>query len=128
LSALYPPESNHAEPLESLIGTDSAFYVCYFDSELVACVAVKIVRGATSYGEIKRLFVREESRGNGFATALVDRVEHHLKAEGIGVVRLEAGTQQPEALNLYQKLGYYCCDSFGSYRNDPLSVFMENHL
>lgn len=59
LSVLYPPDSNHAEPLEALMGEQAAFFVGHADDQLVACVGVKLATDEVAYGEIKRLFVDE---------------------------------------------------------------------
>ncbi|MDH3336845.1 MAG: GNAT family N-acetyltransferase [Gammaproteobacteria bacterium] len=128
LSALYPAESNHAEPLDALVGVDSAFFAGYVDEELVACGAVKFVEDDITYGEIKRVFVDERQRGKRLATAVMRHLEQYLFDSGIRVIRLEAGPMQPEALRLYHKLGYSERGPFGAYRLDPLSVFMEKSL
>ena len=128
LSALYPPESNHAEPLHVLVGDDSAFFAGYVGEQLVACGAVKLVEDDPPYGEIKRVFVDENQRGKSLATAIMQYLEDYLSNIGVRVVRLEAGPMQPEALGLYRKLGYVDRGPFGSYRTDPLSVFMEKNL
>ncbi len=128
LSSLYPPESNHAEPLDVLVGTDSAFFAGYVDEQLVACGAVKLVEGDTTYGEIKRVYVDVEHRGKRLATAVMQHLEDYLLASGVRIVRLEAGPLQPEALSLYRKLGYTERGPFGAYKTDPLSVFMEKTL
>ena len=128
LSSLYPPESNHAEPLEVLVGEDSAFFTGYIGEHLVACGAVKLVEDNTTYGEIKRVFVAEQQRGKRLATALMQHLEDYLMSNEVKIVRLEAGTMQPEALKLYRKLGYTERSPFGSYVADPLSVFMEKVL
>ena len=128
LSALYPPESNHAEPLQALIGADSAFFAGYANGQLAACGAVKRVGADISYGEIKRVFVDEAQRGKGFAIAIMRHLEAHLSGIGIELARLEAGPLQPEALALYEKLGYALRGPFGDYQPDPLSVFMEKRL
>ncbi len=78
--------------------------------------------------EIKRVFVAEEHRGNRLATAVMQHLEEYLLSIGVSVVRLEAGPLQPKALSLYRKLGYAERGPFGSYRVDPLSVFMEKTL
>jgi len=128
LSSLYPAESNHAEPLHVLIGEDSAFFAGYVGEQLAACGAVKLVADDTPYGEIKRVYVDEKHRGRRLATAVMQHLEDHLSSIGVNVVRLEAGPMQPEALGLYRKLGYIDRGPFGSYRTDPLSVFMEKTL
>jgi putative acetyltransferase len=128
LSSLYPPESNHAEPLEALVGEDSAFFAGYLDEQLVVCGAVKLVEDDTTYGEIKRVFVEEGHRGKRLAITVMQHLEDYLTNSGVKIVRLEAGPMQPEALRLYRKLGYIERGPFGSYRTDPLSVFMEKNL
>ncbi len=128
LGSLYPLESNHAEPLHVLVGEDSAFFGGYVGEQLVACGAVKLVEDDPPYGEIKRVFVDEKQRGKSLATAVMQHLEDYLSNIGVRVVRLEAGPMQPEALGLYRKLGYVDRGPFGSYRTDPLSVFMEKKL
>jgi putative acetyltransferase len=128
LSSLYPPESNHAEPLGVLTGRGSAFFAAYIGEQPVACGAVKIVDGDPRYGEIKRLFVDENQRGKRLAITMMQHIENYLSENGISIARLEAGPMQPEALSLYSKLGYDYRGPFGKYKIDPLSVFMEKDL
>ena len=128
LSALYPPESNHAESISELLGNDASLFLGYADEKLAACGAIKFIDGASGYGEIKRLFVAEEFRGQGFAVAMMKRLEEHAAERGTSVIRLEAGPMQPEAVSLYRKLGYSDRGPFGGYTDDPLSVFMEKTL
>ncbi len=128
LEALYPPESNHAESLAALLGENSTFCAIYANNVPVACGAVKVVDSDPAYGEIKRLFVLESQRGKRLASVLMQHLEEHLLAQGITAVKLEAGPRQPEALRLYEKLGYKERGPFGSYKLDPLSVFMEKDL
>jgi len=128
LDALYPPESNHAESLDLLIGENSRFYVAYLGSELVACGAVKLVSGDEPYGEIKRVFVAAEHRGKQIATAVMQHLENVLFGLGTRQVRLEAGPLQPAAIKLYRKMGYVVRGPFGAYDDDPLSIFMEKDL
>ncbi len=125
LNSLYPPESNHAESLASLVSENSAFFVGYIGQQLVACGAVKLVKDDIAYGEIKRVFVRKQQRGRRLAIALMTHLEDYVKSAGVDVIRLEAGPRQPEALKLYRKLGYTERGPFGRYAPDPLSVFME---
>jgi putative acetyltransferase len=128
LSALYPPESNHAQPLDALVARGSAFFAGYLGEQLAACGAVKFMSDDDTYGEIKRVFVAEEQRGKGLAVAIMQHLEDHLRSSGVYLARLEAGPAQPEALALYEKLGYRYRGPFGRYQPDPLSVFMEKPL
>ena len=128
LASLYPPESNHTEPLAALISDTSAFFKGVIGSECVACGAVKLMDDDIRYGEIKRVFVSERQRGSGLATAIMSALEDYILEHDISVARLEAGPLQPAALKLYGKLGYRERGPFGSYQSDPLSTFMEKHL
>lgn len=105
-----------------------AFFGGYINGELVACGAAKVLDDDGRYGEIKRVFVLETHRGQGLSKAVMARLERHLLDSEINLVRLETGVKQPEALGLYGRLGYAVRGPFGSYRHDPLSVFMEKVL
>lgn len=128
LSSLYPPESNHAAPLETLVGEDSAFFAGYIEDQLAACGGVMLAEDDTTYGEIKRLSVDEKHRGKCLATKIMKYLEDYLVCHNVSVARLEAGPKQPEALGLYRKLGYTERGPFGTYKEDPLSVFLEKNL
>ena len=82
----------------------------------------------TRYGELKRMFVRPEARGQGLSRQIVAGLETLLRAEGIALVRLETGIYQPEAIGLYKGLGFAERGPFGDYQVDPLSLFMERAL
>jgi len=128
LSGLYPPESNHAEPLDALVADDAAFFAGHIDNEIVACGGIRVLEDDVRFAEIKRVFVDERHRGKRLAIAMMQHLEAYLSENGIRVVRLEAGPLQPEALSLYRRLGYSERGPFGNYRLDPLSVFMEKVL
>jgi len=128
MESLYPPESNHLESVEALRLPNVAFFGGYIGSELVACGAVKIADDDGCYGEIKRVFVVEAHRGKGLSKAIMARLERHLKESNVAIARLETGIRQPEALGLYRRLDYVFREPFGSYRHDPLSVFMEKPI
>lgn len=128
LSALYPPESNHAVPLESLISEPAAFFACYIDGDVAACGGVNVVEDDVQFGEIKRVFVDEKHRGKQLATTMMRHLEAYLLENNVHIARLEAGPKQPAALKLYHKLGYRERGPFGDYKVDPLSVFLEKVL
>jgi putative acetyltransferase len=58
----------------------------------------------------------------------MEALENHLVEQARPYARLETGIHQPEAIGLYQKLGYYRINPFGDYQEDPLSIFMEKKL
>ena len=44
------------------------------------------------------------------------------------MVRLEPGILQKAAIGIYESFGYYHIQQFGSYLDDPLSLFMVKHF
>ena len=47
---------------------------------------------------------------------------------GFTTLRLETGTEQPEAVALYESLGYRRIPAFGEYVSDPYSICYEKGL
>ena len=127
MSALYPSESNHFEPADGLRPPQGSFYGLWRGERLVGCGGVKHFDTA-GYGEIKRLFVLDSERGRGVARQLMAQLEAQLVQRGVRIARLETGIHQPEALALYQRLGYIERGPFGDYAPDPLSAFFEKLL
>jgi len=74
------------------------------------------------------MFVDPAARGKGIGQALLQAIEVAAFDEGVRLIRLETGIHNTEALRLYRRFGYVDGGSFGNYRNDPLSVFMEKPL
>jgi putative acetyltransferase len=128
MASLYPSESNHMESPSALALPNVLFLGAYLDGELAGCGAVKLMHDDGSYGEIKRVYVLDTYRGRGLSKQLMQALEAHLIEQQIPLARLETGISQPEALGLYEKLGYQYRAPFGSYLLDPLSVFMEKRL
>lgn len=125
-AALYPPESNHLFDISSLEGSAVRFFVARRGEEVLGCAAL-VAHGAGE-AEIKRMFVDPAARGLGIGARLLERLEQAARAAGIGVIRLETGIRQPEAIGLYRRFGYAERPPFGAYRPDPLCLFMEKPL
>ncbi len=123
--ALYPPESNHLVDLDALANPSVRFVVARLDGRAAGCGAVR--REGTA-GELKRMFVADWARGRGVGRAVLHELEAIARADGVGVLRLETGVRNHEALALYRRAGYREIGPFGSYQPDPLSVFMEKTL
>jgi putative acetyltransferase len=126
LSGLYPAESNHLVPVESLRRPGVTFLTATVDDQVAGCGAFVNRDGA--YAEFKRLFVLPGFRGLKLGRRLLDELEALARAAGLGLARLETGVAQPEALLLFERAGYQRRGPFGEYAEDPLSVFMEKRL
>jgi putative acetyltransferase len=124
--ALYPPESNHLIDVDTLSATNVRFYVARLSGEAVGCGA--LVLGSAGQAELKRMFVDPSARGHGVGWALLRALEDTAGREAVRLIQLETGVSNHEALRLYRRSGYRERGPFGSYRADPLSVFMEKGL
>ncbi len=127
-SGMYPAESNHLESADNLSKPNVILMGAYADMALVGIGAVKIVDGDITYGEIKRVFVTPEYRGQGISKLIIQELERRLIENQVVVSRLETGAEQSEAIGLYAGMGYGERPPFGDYNTDPLSVFMEKKL
>jgi putative acetyltransferase len=124
--ALYPAESNHLLDIETLAQPQMRFFSVAVDGKIVGCGGIWLHE---DYAEVKRVYVHPEARGLGLAKKIMAQLEDEARSAGRTVARLETGIWQPEALGLYQALGYADRGPFGDYpTDDPLSVFMEKQL
>jgi len=125
-AALYPAESNHLMDIASLMQGDVLFLVARdVDGAAVGCAALV---NKQEYGEVKRMFVDERRRGLGAGRKLLEHLVMFARMSGLSVLRLETGIHQPEAISLYERMGFERRAPFGDYREDPLSLFMEMRL
>jgi putative acetyltransferase len=123
---LYPPESRYATDLASIEQANVLFAVARDDSALaIGCGAIVFNDG---YGELKRMYVRPGNRGRGLAKKILAALEAQAMARDCRALMLETGPRQPEAIGLYELHGYVRRGPFGTYKDDPLSVFMQKHL
>ena len=126
LAALYPEESRHGYSVEKLIAQGVAFFIIRDNGTPAGCGGIQLV--GTEYGELKRMYVRPEYRGMGFARQMLDHLAEYARSQGVGLLRLETGIHQMAAIRLYERSGFRRIPSFGDYREDPLSRFYEKRL
>jgi GNAT superfamily N-acetyltransferase len=126
LIPLYPSESRHGYPIEKLILEGVSFFVMRYNEELAGCGALKLFPG--EYAEVKRMYVRPQFRGKGFGKMMLDHLAAFAREQGILLLRLETGIHQPEAMGLYERMGFQRIGPFGDYVDDPLSLFYEKHI
>jgi putative acetyltransferase len=124
--ALYPPESNHLLDIETLCLPQMRFFSAR--DEGGEALAIGGIWLHEDCAEVKRVYVPPRARGRGLARAIMARLEAEAAAESRMILRLETGIHQPEALGLYEALGFARRGPFADYGPDPLSVFMEKRL
>ncbi|MBF4592607.1 GNAT family N-acetyltransferase [Curtobacterium flaccumfaciens] len=92
----------------------------------LGCGGLRIVDDGIA--EIKRMYVRPESRGSGAAAALLRRLEEAALDLGSPALVLETGTEQRRAVGFYQREGFRRIANFGPYVGAPLSVCFSKVL
>ena len=94
--------------------------------EAVGCGALRELGDGAA--EIKRMYVRPNARGAGVARRLLAALEEQARRRGLGMIRLETGAGQPEAMALYASAGYTEIQGFGDYAGHPASRCFERKL
>ncbi len=128
LASTYPEEgATHfrLDPAEVAEG-NGAFLVAFRADAPVGCGAVRRIDART--GELKRMYVAPEERGQGVGRALLVALEDEARRLGLARVVLETGVRQDRALALYERNGFARIVPFGEYGGSPLSVCMAKDL
>ena len=130
LAGEYLPEQQHGLPLDAIFQPHIRFFIARLDGVATGCGGVALF---ATFGEVKRMYVRDSARGRGIAQALLSRIELETKNSGLDMLRLETGEQQFAAMRLYERAGFRHCDAFGEYASMApqaiaTSVFLEKRL
>ncbi|OXB17656.1 N-acetyltransferase [Flavobacterium reichenbachii] len=120
-------------------GEDHAFYnqfnkidkikhtIVYYENDIpVGCGAFR--EKESDKTEIKRMYVHPDYRKKGIASAVLKELEIWAKEAGYTYTVLETGKNQPEAINLYQKLNYTIIPNYPPYEEMDNSVCMKKTL
>lgn len=126
LDPLYPDESRHGYSVEQLVEENVAFFVTRVDSAPAGCGGIKLF--GTEYAEAKRMYVRPAFRGRGLATLMLEHLAEYARERGVGLLRLETGIHQHNAIRLYEAWGFESVAPFGEYKPDPNSLFFEKRI
>jgi GNAT superfamily N-acetyltransferase len=126
LAPLYPRESRHGYSVEKLIAEAVAFFLIRENGTPAGCGGLQLF--GTDYGEVKRMYVRPQFRGLGFAKLMLKHLADYALFRGVGYLRLETGIYQGAAIGLYERMGFRSISPFGNYKEDPLSRFYEKRI
>jgi putative acetyltransferase len=111
---------------EHALGPRGAFVIGRVGTQPVACGAIRPLE--EDVAELKRVYVKDDFRGRGYSKVVVQELERLARVLGYKVMRLETGVRQPEAMSLYESLGYHRIPNYGEYRESSLSVCYEKPL
>lgn len=119
-----PPESVHALDLQALRKPDITFWSAWQDDTLVGCCALKALD--PFHGEIKSMRTSSLHLRKGVAAKLLAHVIQEAERRLYRRLSLETGSAAAfaPAHKLYIRFGFQPCEPFGTYVEDPYSVFM----
>src|SRR5206468_11451685 len=123
MRALSPPQSVHALDLERLRAPAITFWSAWEGDLLLGCGA--LLELDARHGEVKSMRTPEARRRTGAGRALLMHIIAQARARGYERLSLETGSMAAfePAHRLYESAGFTRTGPFGSYAEDPNSVF-----
>lgn len=107
----------------NVIEFNTNVFIVYLDEKAAACGCFKEYDKESV--ELKRMFVLPEARGLGLAQLVIKELEAEAKNQGFKVLILETLYKQNEAINFYQKTGFYIIENYEPYVGLANSVCMS---
>lgn len=124
--AMYPGSPIYGIETEGFIDAGGTFLLLHVDDRLAGCGGLRPVADGTV--EVKRMYVREDFRGQGLARVLLHKLEKDARDRGVGIMRIETDNMPGAALYLYRTAGYAETPSYGEYVDNPLSICLAKPL
>ncbi|MDO6730787.1 GNAT family N-acetyltransferase [Marinovum sp. 2_MG-2023] len=123
-----PEESCHVQTVAELMRDGADVYAARRGDAVVAVGAFKSL--GAGHAELKSMHTDAALRGQGVGQRMLDAILAAAQAKGHDRISLETGTADffAAARALYLCNGFAPCPPFGTYRDDPLSVFMTRKL
>jgi ribosomal protein S18 acetylase RimI-like enzyme len=118
-------ELDRHSPIEFL-PPSGAFLILEQDGITIAGGALRRLGGGV--GEIKRMWTAPEHRGRGHARRVLAELEAAAARRGYHTLRLETGSLQLAAIELYRSVGYREVVPYGAYKAHPRCVGFEKRL
>lgn len=128
LAPISPPESQHALNVEELRGPGIRMWAAYTEEGLAGTVALAALE--SGHEELKSMRTDPAQRGRGIGGSLVRHALADARRRGVIRISLETGSQPffAPARALYRGIGFADCGPFGSYIDDPSSVYLTLEL
>ena len=95
-------------------------WTAYLDNLPIGCIAYR--KKSDEIGEVKRLFIKSEYRGNGISKKLLDTVESYAKEQGCHTLFLDTRITLEPAVSIYRNFGFSIVFQQGLY------IQMEKNL
>ena len=105
---------------------EGRLYLAFVDDELAGCIALRKFEDGIC--EMKRLYLRENARGQGLGNQLIEKLIDEARSIGYSKMRLDTyPPKMGKAVRLYESHSFYPIESY--YHNPHEGVlFMELDL
>jgi GNAT superfamily N-acetyltransferase len=123
LAARYGTPDSEPGPAPTAADTTVFLLARDADGAAVGCGALREL--GPDVGEVKRMYVVPSRRRTGVAGVVLAALEAEAARRGWTLLRLETGTEQPDAMAFYERHGYRRIPNFGHYADSELSVCYE---
>ena len=123
----YPTEQAFFDNFNKL-PSDARVVIAFDGENAVGCGAFKPMTLPEKAVEIKRMYVDPAMRGRAIGVLILENLEAWAIEEGYKLSRLETGNNQPEAIRLYEKVGYYWIENYEPYIGVESSICFEKKL
>jgi GNAT superfamily N-acetyltransferase len=106
--------------------TGAGIWLASEGARTVGCIALRPLAKFKQSGEVKRLYVRPESRGQHIAEGLLKALEKYAADAGYRTLYLDTKDDLIAAIRFYERHGYEACDRYND--NPQATIFMRKGL
>jgi putative acetyltransferase len=124
---LTPAEYRHHMTVEQMAQADTTLFVAR-DETGAALGMGALRRHPGGVGEVKRMFVRPEARGQSIGEAILANIEALARQEGFTRLVLETGSNFDAARRVYERGAFRTCDAVLDYPPSAWTAFYAKDL
>jgi len=107
-------------------GTGGGIWLACEDNAVVGSIALRPLPQIEHSGEVKRLYVKPESRGREIADGLLKALERYAVEAGYSALYLDTKDDLVAAIRFYHRHGYEDCERYNE--NPQATIFMKKGL
>jgi ribosomal protein S18 acetylase RimI-like enzyme len=104
----------------------AGIWLAWLEEEAIGCIALRAMPQFTDSGEVKRLYLKPEYRGQGIAAALHDALQNYATNSGYRWLYLDTADNMTSAIRFYEQQGYERCARYNE--NPQATIFMRKEL
>lgn len=112
----------------NILPEDVYTVLVYLEENAIGCGCLRNFENDPEKIELKRMFVKEKYRGKRVGRVIVEELEKWALELNKKTILLETGVNQPEAVYLYERMGYQWIDNYGEYIGMDESICMKKNI